>query len=111
MSPTRSFHNQRNSDCINRRSVSSSSDLLQNKLRKLLNDQGPNRTAPLSIFQPVEPFDPPNQHRRSDNSTPVTSAKYRNGSQGLSPKRPNPEVCIVLQLNVRSMSIGPVYFD
>lgn len=107
MSPTRGFHTQRNTDYINRRSVSSSSDLLQNKLRKLLNDQGPNQSAPLSIFQPVEPFDVPSQHHRSVNST-AAGAKYRNVSQGLSPKRKNPEVYNIFAIK-QSVSIYPNY--
>lgn len=87
VSPTRAFHHQRTAEYLSRRSVSSSSDLLQNKLRKLLNDQGPNRSAPLSIFQqPIEPLESPTQFHRTDN----LSVKFKNISQ--SPKRKNPEV-------------------
>lgn len=93
VSPTRAFHHQRTSEYLSRRSVSSSSDLLQNKLRKLLNDQGPNRTsAPLSIFQqPIEPIESPTRLHRNESSPTV---KFKNISQ--SPKRKNPEVSALL---------------
>lgn len=95
MSPTRAFHHQRTAEYLSRRSVSSSSDLLQNKLRKLLNDQGPNRSgAPLSIFQqPIEPIESP---------TRIASLKFKSISQ--SPKRKNPEVRFILDVLYRLWS-------
>lgn len=85
------MHGQRGAEYLSRRSVSSSSDLLQNKLRKLLNDQVPSKSAPLSVFQPVEPTDLPKQFHRSESSGP----KFKYLSQTLSPKRKNPEVSVI----------------
>lgn len=94
VSPTRFLHQPKRADYGYRRSVSSTSDLLQNKLRKLLNDQVSNRPAPLSIFQPADVVDLPSQYLRYDNS----GVKYRPSSQYISPKSKNPEVRYALTL-------------